>query len=196
MTWTFRRLTDDDLALLHEWLNEPGVVRFWEGDDVSWPGVIAQYGSPEIRSTLATDFPDFDYDEEEADFDWEHVEVYLGLLDDEPAGWIQCVAIEPYADHDEVKAWIELGYELEGATIDYLIGDPAARGKGLGSAMIDRFTDEIVFGQHPEWNQVGVSPVRANVASCRALAKAGYELVGSFDDPEFGQCDLYVCRRS
>ena len=85
MTWTFRRLTDDDLPLLHVWLNEPGVVRFWEGDDVSWPGVIAQYGSPEIRATLAEDFPDFDYDEEEADFDWEHVEVYLCLLYTSPS---------------------------------------------------------------------------------------------------------------
>ena len=195
MTWTFRRLSDEDLPLLHEWLNEPGVVRFWEGDDVSWPGVIAQYGSPEARATLETDFPDFDYDEEEADFDWEHVEVYLGLLDGEPTGWIQCVAVEPYSDHDEVKAWVELGYELEGATIDYLIGDPAARGNGWGSAMIENFVHAIVFGQHAEWPQVGVSPVRANVASCRALAKAGFELFGSFDDPEFGPCDLYTRRR-
>ena len=121
--------------------------------------------------------------------------MYLGLLDSEPAGWIQCVAIEPYDDHDEIKAWIELGYELEGATIDYLIGDPAARGKGWGSAMIERFIDEIVFGQHPEWNQIGVSPVRANVASCRALEKAGLSPVGTFDNPESGACDLYSRRR-
>ena len=55
--------------------------------------------------------------------------------------------------------------------------------------------DDIAFGEHPEWNQIGVSPVRANVASCRALAKAGFELFDSFDDPEFGPCDLYVLRR-
>jgi acetyl esterase/lipase len=38
MEVTFRRLTDDDLPLLHDWLNESGVVRWWEGDDVSWAG--------------------------------------------------------------------------------------------------------------------------------------------------------------
>src|SRR6476659_8903017 len=42
---TFRGLTDDDLPLLHRWLNEPGVVRWWEGDDVSWEGVVRDYGS-------------------------------------------------------------------------------------------------------------------------------------------------------
>ena len=28
---TFRRLVEDDLGLLHWWLNEPGVVRWWVG---------------------------------------------------------------------------------------------------------------------------------------------------------------------
>jgi hypothetical protein len=41
---TFRRLVDDDLPLLHRWLNEPGVVRWWEDDDVSWDGVVRDYG--------------------------------------------------------------------------------------------------------------------------------------------------------
>lgn len=194
-SWTFRPLTDDDLTLLHVWLNEPGVVRFWEGDDVSWPGVIADYGSPELRDTLATDYPDYAYDAEEADFDWVHVERYFALLDGEPAGWIQCLAIEPYDDHPEIVAWLDMGFDESGATIDYLLGDPALRGQGFGSSMIAEFIDQVVFGKHPEWTQVGVSPVHANAASCGALRKAGLSLVGSFEDPKFGQCDLYTRRR-
>lgn len=194
VAWTFRRLVDDDLPLLHTWLNEPGVVHFWEGDDVSWPGVIAQYGSPELRGALANDFADFSYDVAEADFDWHHVEVYLALMDDEPAGWIQCYAVDDYDDEDEVKAWFELGFDATGAGIDYLIGEPTDRGRGLGASMIRKFVTDIVFGQHPDWTQVGASPRRENAASCGALAKAGLSLSGSFDDPEYGPCDLYATR--
>ena len=42
MSFAFRPLTDDDLPLLHAWLNEPGVVEWWEGDDVSWDAVVAE----------------------------------------------------------------------------------------------------------------------------------------------------------
>ena len=193
-TWRFVPLTDEHLPLLHEWMNEPGVVKFWEGDDVSWPGIVAQYGQPQLRSALATDYPDFDYDAEEADFDWEHVEGYIAELDGEPAGWIQCYAIKPYDYHSEVKAWIKLGFDENGAGIDYLIGSPGERGKGVGSSMISAFIDDIVFGQHEKWTEVGASPQRANGASCGALARAGLGLVGSFDD-EIGPCDLYSIGR-
>lgn len=193
--WTFQRLCDDDLPLLHRWMNEPGVVRFWEGDDVSWPGIVTTYGSPEARESLSTEYPNFEYDAQEADFDWEHVEGYIALIDGEPTGWIQCYAVEDYDDEDEVKAWLELSFDPTGAGIDYLVADPTTRGKGLGSSMIRHFIDEVVFGLHPNWTQVGASPVRENTASCGALAKAGLQLLGSFDDPEFGPCDLYAQRR-
>ena len=193
--WEFRRLDDGDLSIIHAWMNEPGVVHFWEGDDVSWPGILAQYGSSERRATLTEEYPDFAYDEADADFDAEHVEVYIAVLDGEPAGWIQCYAVDAYDDHDEVKAWLELGFDPAGAGIDYLIGDPDRRGQGVGSSMIRTFADDVVFGQHPGWTQVGASPVRENAASCRALGKAGFVLVGSFDDHEAGRCDLYTLGR-
>lgn len=84
MRVTFRRLVDDDLPMLHRWLNEPGVVRWWEGNDVSWDAVVRDYGSSKTDRT-------------------EH----------------------------------------------YLIGEPADRGRGLGSAMIRHFVLDLVFGLHP-----------------------------------------------
>jgi hypothetical protein len=35
----FRPVVAGDLPRLHRWLNDPEVVRWWEGDDVSWTGV-------------------------------------------------------------------------------------------------------------------------------------------------------------
>ena len=172
MRITFRRLTDDDLPLLYRWLNEPGIVRWWEGDDVSWEAVVRDYGSTSTDPT----------------------EYYIASLDGEDVGWIQCYATASYEDHREVQRWRSLGVEETAAGIDYLIADPASRGRGLGSAMIRAFVDEIVFGRHPDWTAVGASPQAANVASWRALEKAGFSLVGEFVD-EHGPARLMVAPR-
>ena len=116
----FRRLTDDDLPLLHGWLNEPGVVRWWEGDDVSWDAVVRDYGSASDPS----------------------VEHWLATVDGRPVGWLQCYATADHADNGEVEHWWARGVHRSAAGIDYLVGDPADRGRGLGSMMIQHFEGE------------------------------------------------------
>ncbi|MEE8601546.1 GNAT family N-acetyltransferase [Euzebya tangerina] len=171
----FRRLTDDDLPLMHEWLNEPGVVAWWEGEDVSWDAVVAEYGAP-------TSAP---------------VEHWIAVADGQDVGWIQCYAIAELFEHEgydaddlaEARHWLELGIPNSAAGIDYLIGAPEARGRGLGSQMIESFVEQIVFGQHPTWDPCCASPYEANEPSWKALAAAGFEHHGTFDDDE-GQCRL------
>lgn len=166
----FRPLGAGDLEVLHRWLNEPGVVHWWEGNDVSWPAVVAAYG------------PDRD----------DTTEHYLALVDGSPVGWIQCYA--PDDDDEDAAQWYRLGVPRSTAGIDYLVGEPSARGTGLGSAMIRAFVDQVVFATHPDWTHVAASPFAANVASCRALEKAGFRFIGTFDDPD-GPCSVYVCGR-
>src|SRR5438270_6110801 len=151
---TFRRLVDDDLPMLHRWLNEPGVARWWEDDDVSWEGVVRDYGSG------CADFP-------------EH---WVATVDGRDVGWIQCYpgAEEP----EETEPWFALGVDRTVAGIDYLIGDPADRGRGLGPAIIRAFVADVVFGRHREWTQAAATPLVANIASWRALEKAGFRFVG------------------
>lgn len=166
---SFRRLAGTDLAMLHGWLNEPGVVRWWEGDDVSWPAVVRDYGS----TTDAT----------------EH---WIASLDGTDVGWTQCwpVAAEP----EEAAPWMALGVDGTAAGIDYLLGDPARRGRGLGSAMIRDFVADVVFGLHPAWTQACASPLADNVASWRALEKAGFRFAGVVGDRS-GPCRLMVADR-
>ena len=57
--------------------------------------------------------------------------------------------------------------------------------------MITAFVDEVVFGHHPDWTQACASPVAANVASWRALEKAGFAYRGTFGS-EYGDCRLMV----
>lgn len=169
----FRPLADDDLPLLHRWLNEPGVVRWWEGDDVSEDAVARDYGS---AATGPTEF-------------------WIASASGRDVGWIQCYASADYPDEDEVKAWRGLGAGESTGGIDYLIGDPADRGKGLGARMIRSFVEDIVFPRHPTWTHVAASPVAANVASWKALENAGFAYSGTFDSPH-GPCRLMVRPRA
>ncbi len=170
MDVTFRRLTDDDLSMLHRWLNEPGVMRWWEGDDVSWEGVVRDYGSGNGDPT-------------------EH---WLASIDGDDVGWIQCYLA---ADSPEESAqWWALGVQATAAGIDYLVGEPARRGRGVGSAMIRAFVEDVVFGLHPGWSQACAAPYAANVASWRALERAGFRFVGIVED-EDGPCRLMVADR-
>lgn len=159
----FRRLTDADLPLLHRWLNEPGVVTWWEGDDVSWDGVVRDYGAGGDA----------------------RIEHWLASEGDRPVGWIQCYPAAAYVDDPvdgvEARAWLAAGADRDAASIDYLLGDPTDRGRGLGAAMVAAFVDEVVFGRHPSWTQVVVSPQLANTASWRTLERAGFRHLTDVD---------------
>jgi RimJ/RimL family protein N-acetyltransferase len=170
----FRPMEEADLPMLHGWLNEPGVVRWWEGQDVSWEGVVRHYGTPATPST-------------------EH---WIASLDGRDIGWLQCyLALD---DPDETEDWWDFDIDRTAAGIDYLLAAPAERGRGVGSGMIRAFALEVVLGRHPEWTQVCAGPFAANVASCRALAKAGFRFVGLVEDDDDdgdGACQLMALDR-
>lgn len=156
--------------MLHAWLNEPGVVAWWEGDDVSLEAVVRDYGSASSGST-------------------EHWIASLAATD---IGWMQCY---PAVDEpEETGSWFDFGIDSTAAGIDYLVGDPARRGQGIGSAMIRAFVTDIVFGLHPDWSQACAGPYVANAGSWRALDKAGFRFVGIIDDDE-GPCRLMAIDR-
>jgi len=171
MDLRFRPLEDGDLPLLHRWLNEPGVARWWEGRDVSREAVQRDFGSG--HGTF-----------------FEH---WLALRGDRPLGWLQCYCAWDAVD-GEAFHWRKLIDLSSTGAIDYLVGDPSQRGRGAGAAMIRGFVREVVLGRHPEWQRAAAGPFEANAPSVRALAKAGFRRVATLADRD-GPCALMVLER-
>jgi aminoglycoside 6'-N-acetyltransferase len=154
MMFTFERLTRDDFGLLARWLAEPHVARWWNHDP-----------SP---AAVERDFGDTaDGREPSKDF--------LALHDGAPIGLIQYCRFHDYPDYVAEMADVYPVHD-GAASIDYLIGDPAKIGRGLGTELIANFV-ERVWMHEPDTTHLVVPVNSANIASWRALCAAGFRLV-------------------
>jgi aminoglycoside 6'-N-acetyltransferase len=152
--FTFRRLRRDDFELLGRWLEAPHVARWWNHEY-----------SPEA---IERDFGDAIDGREPA-------EDYLALLEGEPVGVVQYSRFDEYPEYGAELAPV---YPVGPGTvsIDYLIGDRDRIGRGVGTAMIRAFVERVWVVD--EGASAVVVPVNsANVASWRALERAGFLLV-------------------
>lgn len=169
----FRPIEHDDLPLLAQWLSHDFVHIWWqEASDL--PSVEAKY-APRVGG--------------EAD-----AQVFIIELDDRPVGMIQHYRM---ADHPEWEAAVKVP---DAAGIDYLLGEIDVVGRQVGSTAISRFV-ALVFDAYPDLDAVVAAPQQANVASWRALEKAGFTRLWSgmldSDEPEDeGPAHVYVIRRT
>ncbi len=163
---SFRRVTRADFLLLASWLAEPHNRRWWNHET-----------SPEA---IERDFgPSVDGAEPSLDF--------LAVAGPDqhgagsaPFGLIQRQRWIDYPDEAEtvaIGALLDLGPADWG--IDYLIGSPAATGRGLGTAMIAAMCAEIFTSLGGE--RIVVAVAAGNRRSWRALERAGFSLVGHVD---------------
>ncbi|MCD0445027.1 acetyltransferase [Glycomyces sp. A-F 0318] len=158
MQITWRPLTEADFPLLADWLSRPHVHRYWHHDH-SPEGVARDFG-PGTRG-------------EEAGED------LLVSVDGRPIGLVQRSRIDDYAeDFEKLRAIVDV--PPGAVTIDYFIGDPALTGRGLGTAII-RAVVADTWSAYPAAPAVVVGVVAGNVASWRALEKAGFRRVGEGD---------------
>lgn len=161
----FRPMRVEDLALMQRWLVDPDVRPWFSSDDLSVGGIEEHY-----RAKLAADSTE---------------EQWLVLAEGRPVGWLQTyeIAAHPaYAD-----ACVAVGADPMAAGLDYLLGEPGLRNRGLGPVVITRFVEDVVFALHPEWPEVCSGPHPDNVRSWRALERAGFDLLGDIeteDGPE------------
>jgi RimJ/RimL family protein N-acetyltransferase len=167
MTITFRPITHDDYPLLLEWHRRPHVEQWWT-KRATIEEIDEHYG-PTIDGTEPTDH-------------------YVALLDGEPLGMIQTYLVSDYPDYAAVIG------EGEGAAgLDLFIGEASMTGRGLGTEMIRRFTEEIVFAR-PETTAATADPDVRNEPSIRAFEKAGFLRARELVDPADGELHMLMRR--
>lgn len=150
----WRPLEASDLPVLAQWLQEPQVARWWNHD--TGDEAIERDFGPSTRG-------------EEAGED------LVVSLDGRAIGLVQRSVISDYPeDLAEFAALVEVP---DGAIeLDYLIADPSLRGRGLGTRIIATAIEKT-WTDHPGAPVVLVAVVAANVASWRALEKAGMQRI-------------------
>ena len=148
---SFRPLARADLPLLARWLAEPLVARWW-AHDPSPEAIEADFG-PCLDGRDPT-------------------ELELACAGGRPFGLLQRYT---FADNPQYVAELAPVYPVpEGAlSIDYLIGEPAMRGRGAGAAMLAAFVADS-WPRYPAARDVVVPVAAGNVASWRALERAGF----------------------
>jgi RimJ/RimL family protein N-acetyltransferase len=162
---SFRSITHDDLPLLHEWLQRPHVRRWWS-DHPTVADIIAHY-APAIDGDDPTD-------------------LYFVLVDEQPAGFLQTYLLRSYPEYATLT---QAGDGAAGA--DIFIADEQLTGKGLGSEVLRRFVDDVVF-RNPEVTHCVADPDAENLPSIRAFTKAGFRAVREYDDPGDGKRHVLV----
>jgi aminoglycoside 6'-N-acetyltransferase len=174
---TLRPLAEADLGRLSRWLAAPHVAQWWR-DPADLESVRAEY-LPCINGT-------------------DPAEVFVIEVAAQPAGLIQRYLVAD--DPDWARAVRATGAVSDGAAgIDYLIGEPGLTGQGYGTAAINAITASA-FGRYPGADAVVAAPQQANVASWRALERAGYRRwwagqLDSGDPGDAGPAYLYGIRR-
>lgn len=153
---SYRHLQVVDFPLLGRWLAQPHVARWWNHE--TSPDAVERDFGPTARG-------------EEPDED------LLVHVDGEPVALVQRSWLRDSPEYlAELAAIIPVP---DGAlTIDYLVGDPARTGRGLGTEII-RHVAERSWHDHPAARAIVVAVHVDNRRSWRALEKAGFARVGT-----------------
>ena len=163
----FRQLRREDLPMIHAWLNRPHVAEWWD-DRLSLEQVIEDFG-PMADGTDST-------------------RGYIVCLGDEEIGFLQCYVVAGSGGgfwSDEVDP---------GARgTDQFLAREDLLGKGLGTAMLRAFVDQLF--EDPSITKVQVDPSPSNERAIRAYRKAGFEPGPVVETPD-GPARLMVCRRA
>ena len=158
----FRRLRPADLPLMHRWLTNPAVAR-WYGDGVGQPyaAIEAKYW-PRIAGRSP-------------------VQPWVILRGETPIGYIQTYPVAAYVEYAAHS-----GDDAGAAAIDMFIGEDTYRGRGYGAASLRVFLREVVFAD-PQTSRCFIDPHPENAVAIGAYARAGFRPLRRIDPPPPGE---------
>lgn len=155
---SWRHVTPDDFPLLASWLAAPHVARWWN-HETSAEAVARDFGPSARREEPNEDL--------------------LAFLDGAALGLLQRSFLWDYPEYLTELVPV-VAVPPRAMTIDYLIGDVANTGRGIGVALIGSALDRL-WAEHTDAECVIVAVHADNIRSWRVLEKAGLTRIGSGD---------------
>ena len=140
-----RQVTASDMPIIEMWLNKE-YIRQWYGEPKEWIDEINNVNG---------------------EFSW--LNHYIAAYENSPFGFCQ------YYDCSKTPEGFDWDNEPLGTfAIDYMIGEEALLGKGLGSVIIQKLIELIAQKEDPV--QIIADPVKENIKSIKLLEKNGFAL--------------------
>lgn len=157
MEVTLRPLGDDDLPMLHDWLNRPHWVEWWGGERPTLAEVRADYSRASLSASRVT--------------------AYIGLLDGVAFAYAQS-----YVAMGAGEGWWEDVTDPGVRGIDQSIADPALLGRGWGTKLVSRLVD-LLF-EDREVTCIQTDPAPTNARAIRCYEKCGFRRVKAIVTPD------------
>lgn len=154
---TLRLMTEQDLPMLHGWLNQPHIVEWWGGERPSLETVRAKY-QPRCMAQ-------------------DRVTPYIGMLGDVPFAYAQS-----YVALGAGGGWWESETDPGVRGIDQSIGSPELLGQGLGTLLVCALVD-LLFAD-PAVTKIQTDPAPDNHRAIRCYEKAGFRRTGIIATPD------------
>jgi aminoglycoside 6'-N-acetyltransferase-1b len=156
---TFRAMHEEDIVLLHEWLQRPHVVAWWGGDDAA----------PSFDQTRAKYLPRV--------LERQGVCPYIALLSGRPIGWAQSYVALGAGD-----GWWEEENDPGVRGIDQFLCDAHTLGQGLGTRMVTAFVT-LLFADSTV-TRIQTDPSPDNARAIRCYEKCGFHAVQRIITPD------------
>jgi aminoglycoside 6'-N-acetyltransferase len=150
---SFKPLVEADFALLHQWLNQPHVKKWWDQDCSSLDRVKDKY-LPRVTGR----YP---------------VQCFIMQLGARPFGYMQTYWLK---DHPQYSSQLKVPIHDKVASLDLFIGEQEYLGRGLASRAIRRFLGDFVFGKMGAWECM-LGPSQSNKVAINAYLAAGFKFV-------------------
>lgn len=156
---TLRLMTEQDLPMLHVWLNRPHIVRWWGGEAArpSWAEVQAGY----LPSAMAE----------------EGVTPYIAMWGTEPIGYAQS-----YIAMGSGDGWWEDEADPGVRGIDQSLADASRLGQGLGTLLVRALVARLF--EDPAVTKIQTDPAPDNLRAIRCYEKAGFVALRTIDTPD------------
>lgn len=150
------------------WLREPEVARwYWDSNRLTEAQLTEKWESRASEPDGKTDR-------------------YIIVVDGEDIGEIQVYDLSSFPEHEE-----RVGIP-DAAGVDLLIGEPAWRNRGVGTAVISTFIQEFALTR-PGIKTCIIDPEPENLRAIRSYEKVGFRYVRTFHSGE-DDVDVYLMR--